>query len=197
MDTNIDFKALWARAAESQMPDSREIIDAAIRLNKKMRNKMLMANLCLVASAIFIIFVVFHYHPAMWTTWLGTALIIVAILFNLAASGNVIRLLFKSNLEVDTTAYLQHLLHIRQKQEYLQTTMLSLYYILLSAGLALYMIEYALMMQTTGRVLTYGITAIWIGFNWFYIRPKTVKKQRAKMDAMISKIGALNMQLLD
>jgi len=197
MDANIDFKALWARAADNQMPDSREIIDAAIRLNKKMRNKMLMANLCLVLTAIFIIYVVFHYHPAMWTSWLGAALIIFAILLTLAASGTVIKLLFKSNLDDDTTVYLQHLLHIKQKQEYLQTTVISLYFILLSAGVCLYMIEYALMMHTAGRVLTYGITVAWIGFNWFYIRPKTIKKRCAKLEAVISKIEALNTQLLD
>jgi len=52
-------------------------------------------------------------------------------------------------------------------------------------------------MHITGRILTYGITASWIAFNWFYIRPKTIKKRCAKLDALISKIEALNAQLLD
>jgi hypothetical protein len=44
-------------------------------------------------------------------------------------------------------------------------------------------------------MVTYGLTLFWMGFNWFYIHPKTVKKQQIKLNDLISKMEALTQQL--
>ena len=44
-------------------------------------------------------------------------------------------------------------------------------------------------------LVTYGITFIWILFNWLYLRPKQIKKQRAKLDTIINKFEMVNKQL--
>jgi hypothetical protein len=31
-------------------------------------------------------------------------------------------------------------------------------------------------------LLTYGITGLWIAFNWFYLKPKIKKKQQQKTE---------------
>jgi len=57
------------------------------------------------------------------------------------------------------------------------------------------MYEYTSRMKPLWAIITYGITSIWILYNWFYLRPKQIKKQKAKLDEIISKFEMLNMQL--
>ena len=44
-------------------------------------------------------------------------------------------------------------------------------------------------------LITYGITLLWIAFNWFYIRPKQIAKQQDKINGLIEKFEAINHQL--
>ena len=84
---------------------------------------------------------------------------------------------------------------IKAKQQYMQTTMLNLYFVLLSTGIGLYMYEYTQLMTAFWGIFVYGITSIWILFNWFYLRPKQIKKQQSKLDEIIGKFEMLNEQL--
>jgi hypothetical protein len=72
-----------------------------------------------------------------------------------------------------------------------------LYFILLGLGLVLYMIEYALRMSLTGAVLTYGITCLWIAINWFYFRPRIIRKQQQNLNDTITAIENMNKQFLE
>ena len=57
------------------------------------------------------------------------------------------------------------------------------------------MYEYASRMSALGASLTYGITLLWMLFNWFYIRPKQIKKQQEKINDLIEKFEEVNHQL--
>jgi hypothetical protein len=59
---------------------------------------------------------------------------------------------------------------------------MALYFILLGLGLVLYMFEYVLRMTLLDGLLTYGITGLWIAFNWFYLKPKNNKKATTKTE---------------
>ncbi|MBK6772550.1 MAG: hypothetical protein IPG78_10570 [Ignavibacteria bacterium] len=43
--------------------------------------------------------------------------------------------------------------------------------------------------------ISYFTTLMWIAFNWFYLRPRQIKKQRAKTDELIIKLEMLNRQI--
>lgn len=77
----------------------------------------------------------------------------------------------------------------------MHTTMLNLYFVLLSTGIGLYMFEYASRMTMFWGLFTYAITAVWILFNWLYLRPRQIKKQQTKLDEIISKFESINKQL--
>ena len=88
-----------------------------------------------------------------------------------------------------------HLLQIKQKQERLNTTMTTIYFILLTAGLSLYLIEYAGRGGVVFRITTYGLTLGWMIFNWVYIHPRMIKKQRNGWGAVIKKLEEINAQM--
>ena len=44
-------------------------------------------------------------------------------------------------------------------------------------------------------IFTYVVLLGWIGFTWFYLRPKQIKKEERRINGLIAKFEALNKQL--
>ncbi|MTH16955.1 hypothetical protein [Flavobacterium sp. LC2016-01] len=193
-DNNIDFKDLWKKQSVSQ-PDMQDLLSRVSKFKKASLRSLWMTNIMLFATSAFIIFVWMHYQPQFISTKIGIVLTILAMVIYLFVSNK----LFSNYKDIDATQtnqeYLQKLILIQKKQQFLQTNMMSLYFLLLTAGICLYMYEYASRMTVRGASLTYGITLLWILFNWFYIRPKQIKKQQAKINALIEKFEEVNNQL--
>lgn len=91
--------------------------------------------------------------------------------------------------------YLQSLYIVKSKQKLMETTILNLYFIMLFLGICFYMYEYTSRMATGAGILTYSVTFLWIAFNWFYLRPRTIKKQQGKLNELINKFEEINNQL--
>jgi hypothetical protein len=72
--------------------------------------------------------------------------------------------------------------------------MLNIYFFLLSLGLAMYMTGPASRMSLAWRIGVYGVTTAWVALNWFYLRPRRIKKQKAELDAIIDRLMAVNSQ---
>jgi TRAP-type uncharacterized transport system fused permease subunit len=196
MSNNIDFKELWNRGKASA-PDISEIFAKADRLNRKTRNKIWWGNILLSLTVAFMIFIWWYYQPQLITTKIGLTLVIMAIVMFLATTNQMVPLLAKTNVETDSQHFLAQMISIKQKQEFLNKTMLTGYFIFLSLGIFLYMIEYAGRGSLTFKITAYGITFAWIVFNWFYIRTKTVKKQQNAINDIITRLEGVNKQLLD
>ena len=196
MDNNINFKDLWAKQT-SVAPNPENLIAEIKKMNQYNLRKLVFTNILLIATSIFIILIWMYYKPQLLTTKIGIILIILAIVVFLLAY-NKSYSLFKSDKNSQSNSdYLKDLLTIKAKQKFMGTTMLNLYFILLSIGIGLYMYEYTSRMTTFLGIFAYGITTIWILFNWFYLRPKQINKQRAKLDTIISKFEMVNNQLAE
>lgn len=192
MTNNIDLKNLWGQQDAGPKPDISEVVKKARHLKTKIRNQLLLKNILLAATVVFISFIGIWGDFALFTTRIGIILIIIAIVSYVAVSNGLLMSLFKSNPEANNFTYLTELLSIRKKQEYLQGKMLRLYFILLSAGMLSYMIEFLLRMTLLWATVTAIITFGWIAINWLYIMPKIVKKQQGMLNDMIAKLEAAN-----
>ena len=193
-NTNIDFKDLWKKQTVSQ----HNIEDLMARL-KQFRKAGLRSlwktNIMLFATSAFIIFIWYYYQPQFISTKIGIVLVILAMIMYVTVYNGLLQI-YK---DIDTTQtnqeYLQKLILIKRKQQFMQSTILSWYFVLLLSGICLYMYEYASRMTVFYALITYGITLLWIGFNWFYLRPKQIKKQQAKINHLIAKFEDVNLQL--
>ncbi len=197
MDTdNINFNELWT-AQKTGQSSTKDLFLKMNNFKKSSRKKIIITNIILVATAVFILFVWLYFQPQWVTTKIGIILIIVAIAF-FVISTNKSLTLFKATDETESNQqYLKSLLVIKQKQQFIQTTMLNIYFMLLSTGIALYMYEYIFRMTIFWAVFSYGITGLWILYNWLYLRPKQIKKQQAKLNEIISKFEKFQSQLRD
>jgi hypothetical protein len=194
--TETNFKALWQQKTPDEL-NSKEIVVKAKESQRKTRIKLFLGNLLLLVTMLFIIGIVLYFKPKMITTKLGTILVIVAIIMQIVASTNLIFLIKESDSQSNNVEYLKQLLLIKKKQSLMQSKIMLLYFILLGLGLVLYMIEYALRMSLTGAVLTYGITCLWIAINWFYFRPRIIRKQQQNLNDTITAIENMNKQFLE
>ncbi|OYU92979.1 MAG: hypothetical protein CFE21_22225 [Bacteroidetes bacterium B1(2017)] len=194
MSDNIDFKELWAKQT-TIAPNPENLIAEIKKMNQYNLRKLVFTNILLIATSIFIILIWIYYQPQLLTTKIGIIIIILAIVVFLLANNKSYSLFKRHRNSQSNSDYLKKLLAIKAKQIFIDTTMLNLYFVLLSIGVGLYMFEYTSRMKLIWGLVTYGITFLWILFNWFYLRPKQINKQRAKLDAIISKFEMINKQL--
>lgn len=192
--TETNFKELWQAQKTTSNTDFKEIVLKAKHLQRRTRIKLLLSNLLLFATMLFIIGIVLYFKPQMITTKIGTILVIIAIVMQIATATKLITVIKESDTQTSNAAYLNQLLIIKKKQAVLQSSIMAIYFILLGLGLALYMFEYVIRMTLLGGLLTYGITGLWIAFNWFYLRPKIIKKQQQKLNDSIAALENMNNQ---
>ncbi|WP_298225146.1 hypothetical protein [Flavobacterium sp.] len=195
--TEINFNQLWQSHQNIPEIDAATIVLQAQQMQRKTKIKLLLGNLLLFATMIFIIGIVVYFKPEMITTKIGSLLVIIAILMQIIASMRLIPLVNKSNAQTNPEAYLNQLLAFKKKQAFIQSTIMTLYFLFLSVGLALYMIEYTLRGSIFFILATYGTTMIWIAFNWFYIRPRTIRKQEQKLNEAIRNLENITGQFVD
>ncbi len=193
-NNNIDFATIWKQQKVSQ-PNIEELLSKLKQFKKSSLQKLIISNIMLVATSGFIIFIWYYYQPQFITTKIGIALTILAMVIFVFSNNKLFFVFNKIDNTKNNNEYLQCLTTLKTKQKYMQTKMLAFYFITLSLGIFLYMYEYTSKMTTVWAIFSYLITLTWIGFNWFYLRPKIIKKQQTKFNELISKFETINKQL--
>ncbi|MFH6988763.1 hypothetical protein ACHRVW_13550 [Flavobacterium collinsii] len=193
-NNNIDFKGLWKKQTVSQ-PDMKDLLLRLKQFKATGLRQLWITNILLLATTAFIIFIWYYYQPEFILTKIGIVLVILAMIMYVGVYNRLLAGYKNIDATQSNQDYLQRLILIRKKQQYLQSTVLNLYFVLLGVGICLYMYEYTSRMTLVYAGLTYGVTLLWIGVNWFYIRPKQIKKQQEKINSLIDKFDEVNKQL--
>ncbi|WP_291152642.1 hypothetical protein [Flavobacterium sp. UBA7680] len=193
-NNNIDFKDLWKKQAVNK-PNIEDLLARLKQFKKASLRSLWRTNILLAATSAFIIFIWYRYQPEFISTKIGIILAILAMVMYVGVYNRVLSTFKNIDSTQTNQEYLQQLILIRKKQQYMQSKVLSWYFVLLMAEICLYMYEYASRMTVFYALITYGITLLWIAFNWFYIRPKQIAKQQDKINGLIEKFEAINHQL--
>ncbi|MDR6527271.1 signal transduction histidine kinase [Chryseobacterium rhizosphaerae] len=196
MDTNIDFKNIWKQQT-SNKPNLEELLGKLKKFKNENLRKIIIMNVLLIVTSIGIAFIWYQFQPQLMTTKAGIILVILAMVIFLLVYNKMFMIFYTIDNTQSNSQYLQSLYSVKNKQKFIQTTMLNVYFIMLFLGICLYMYEYTLQMTSLYALLAYTLIIVWIGFNWFYIRPKTIKKQEAKLNGLINKFEEINNQLQD
>jgi hypothetical protein len=196
METNIDLKKIW-NTQKIETPKVEILYAKANKLKSRSFLKLIVVNITLLLTITFIGFIWYYYQPELVTTKIGIIFTILAMLIFLLPYNKQFSLLSKTKTEPNNKEYLQQLIKLKEKQTFQQTTMLSIYFILLALGIGLYMFEYVSKMTITWGIITYAITILWFAINWFYVRPKTITKQNAKLNKLLGEFEKLNNQMND
>lgn len=196
MDNKVNLKELWNKQ-NTQIPDTKELIEKMNAFRKNSLRRIIITNILLILTSAFISFIWYYFRPEMISTKIGILLCIAAMIMFIFVSNQSAPLLSKVDFDLSVRDYLNQLRKFKEKQNFLQTVILNIYFILLSAGICLYMFEYTSKMTFNWAVFSYFMALFWIAFNWFYLRPKQIRKQRAKTDELIGKLKLMDSQLSD
>jgi len=191
----MDFKALWNKQPIDATPDIKKLVAKAEKVKRYAKRKLVIMNMLLLGTATFISYVNFHIDNEWHTTQIGIVLMIIGILLYLVVYNRMIPLLFKTNPNHSSQEYLNQLIIIKRKHAFLDTVMVNVYFAFLSAGMALYMIQFVVRMTTIGGITFYVIIGGWIALAWFYLKPREAKRRQKRIGDMIARLEAVNGQL--
>ena len=196
MENNINIKELWlSQVVENSSVDN--LILKANSLKKLMFKKLLISNLILFSTSVLIALVWYYYQPQFLSTKIGIVFCFVAMLMYLSVYNTIIPFLKQVTNLHDSKTHLAQLLKVKEKELFRQTTLLNIYFILLTFGLCLYMYEYTSRMTLTWAIICYAIVLLWISFNAFYLNPKRTKPQQKKIQELIDSLKNIHDQLND
>jgi len=197
MSAEVDFKALWNKEEAKDMPDTKELLKKADRLKKLTRFKLIAQSLLLLATVAVLLFAGFRIDHVQVSTIIGLVLMIIAIVSYLIVANQILPMLFKSNIEGTSQEYLNQLIRIKRKNEFINKVMINIYFSLLSLGLFLYSLQFVAKMSTGWATFYYVMVFGWMAFSWFVSRPRGVKRKQKPLNDMIERLEAVNKQLKD
>jgi hypothetical protein len=194
MDNFNELKTLWQQQAGMTTPSLEEITRLARKTQKRMIRKNVLSMGLLGFAAIVIACIISGAEFRYASTKLGALLVIIAILGFIILSSQLLRvMLMAADITVTNEAYLKQLLRYQRKEHFIQTKGIAAYFFLLSVGLAIYMYEFYARDCFFG-IVAYGITFGWVALNWFYLLPRSVRKQEKKLNDLIGMIQGISKQ---
>ncbi|WP_126974394.1 hypothetical protein [Gynurincola endophyticus] len=186
----INFKELWNKQV-TPAPDQQDLFNKISKEQKSRLKKVIVMNVTMLFTATFIILIWIYFQPRFVTTKIGIFFILFAILMMILFTNKTVPLYKQLKPDESNAQYLEVFKRIKSREAFIQTTVLRLYFVILSVGLLLYMYEYASRMQLHWAVIYYVVFLAFVAFNWFYLRPKMIKKNTKKIDSIIEKITTI------
>ena len=194
MESNIDIKELWNRQAVPAA-DQSEILNKISRFRKNGLKKGIFLDVILVLTILFMIFIWIYFKPQFLSTKIGIIVGILPMCIVVAVNRKITSLYRSLDEKQSNIDYLNNLLMLKGKETFMQTKVMSLYFILLFSGILLYMYEYTLNSSFTFRLIAYSVLFLWIALNWFVLRPVMIRKNRRRMDCLIRQIEKIKSQV--
>ncbi len=196
MNNNINLKDLWNHQPIPEA-DQAGLVKKIEKHKAAGVRKILLLNVLLLFTIIFVVLIWIYFKPQLWTTKIGIVLTIMPMVIALIFHNRMIPLYKKTDENQSNADYLNDLCEIKSKENTIQTTIMNVYFLLLSVGIGLYMYEYVALMPLAFGLFAYAIVVIWIAFNWFFLRPKIIKKNREKTDVLIGQLEKIKAGLGD
>ncbi|EKU88172.1 hypothetical protein [Bacteroides oleiciplenus] len=190
MGNDIDIRELWNKQMVPVV-DQSDIFGKIESFRKKRIRRTIILNVVLLLTILFIIFIWVHFKPQLMSTKIGIILSVLPMGMVLVFNNGLTSLYRKIDEKQSNMDYLNALLEVRSREYIMQTKLMNLYFILLSAGIGLYMYEYTLNRSLIFGVAAYSVVLLWIGFNWFFLRPRMIEKNKRKMEDLIKQIKRL------
>lgn len=191
---NLNFGELWS-GQKAKQPTTEDLFLKINAFKKSNRKRIILTNITLVLTSILVLLIWYCYKPQLVTTKIGIILTVAAMAIFIAYLNQSLGLFKKANDLESNQEFLKAFLLIKEKQHFMQTKVLNLYFVLLSTGIALYLYEPTSRMTPFWMCFAYGTTSLWILFNWFYLRPRQIKKQQAKLNEIINRLENIQSQL--
>jgi Flp pilus assembly protein TadB len=193
MDNLDDLKALWQSAKTDSLPDSKAMLQIIKKFrSQKLRNKWIIIIsstllACVIAAALF------TGNFKLFTTYIGGSLMVLACIW--IAVNNFKSLKRFNQLDnCSNVEFLDFIEQTRQNQIYYYKRTMGILVLLWSIGCIMYMYE-ASYKHPLGLIIFYSAFLIYVAVLWFFVRPRSLKKNAEKLNAMKARLESISKQL--
>lgn len=193
MDNNVNLNDLWAKQTANP-PQIEELILKLAEIKRKNITKLITVNILMIATISFIIFIWLYFEPKLIITKIGIIFTISGITIYIFVYNQLTPYLRKVIGYQSNSEFLKSVIKLKERQRFLQSTMLQFYFVTLTLGICMYIYEYVSQLTFPWAVFAYSATLIWIAFNWFYLRPRVIRKEQDKLNCIIEKFESLSRQ---
>lgn len=197
MNTETYLKTLWNKEKAPVMPEAEALLKKAARLRQLFRLKLIIQTSSLTIIIVVILIAGLKIGHRQMTTTAGLVLMLLGIVSYLITTNQLLPMLLKRGIVESSQEYLRQLILIQQKNEFLQRVMIDIYFILLSTGLYLYLLQFVRQMGTFKAVLCYLIPSIGMAIAWSYSKRREFNKTSAPLKDTIKKLEEVSAQFLD
>lgn len=188
MKTFDEIEGMWQQQEKKALPDASEIVKKTKKMRRKIIVKHTIGISILVLTFIYISTFLFTYQFAYTTTYIGIIVVLLTVVMGIAFRSQLIGIMLpKSDILSDSKHHLDQNLIYQSRLKFFHKAGSSLYYLSLSAGLVLYLYEFASRDFWFG-IAAYAITGVWIVFSWFYLRKRNIEKHERKIDEYIEEL---------
>lgn len=196
METNLDLKKIWGK---QYIPiiDVQEVLKKIEGYKRSKIKKAVMLNVILFLTILFILFIWIYFKPQFISTKIGIVLTVVAMLIVIFFNSKMKNTLSKVNENQSNGDYLKNLKIIKLHGNRIQTRVMSLYFVLLSLGIMLYIYEYLSKMTLVIQSIFCLALVLWISFNWFVLRPRIIKKNQREINDLIGQLERIENQFVE
>lgn len=193
MDNNVNLDELWANQ-KANPPKIEELFLKLDKINRKNITKLIIVNILMIATIAFIIFIWLYFEPKLITTKIGIILTIAGITIYMFVYNQLIPSLRETTQYQSNSEFLKSVIKLKERQKFLQSKMLQFYFLTLTLGICMYLYEYVSQFTFPLAIFAYSATLIWIAFNWFYLRPRVIRKELDKLNEIIEKFENISRQ---
>lgn len=187
MNNSIDIKDLWNKQTVPVV-NQFDVIKKIKNFRRKRIRKTIILNTIMLLTIFLVVFIWIYFNPQFISTKIGIILTLLPITIVILFNVKVVSLYKRLDESLSNFDYLNNLLAIKSKEDFMQTKIMYLYFILLSSGISLYMFEYTLYRSLVFGIIAYLALFLWIGVNWFFLRPRIIKKNKQKIDYLLEQI---------
>ena len=195
MDSFNHLRQLWQEAAPTPLLTATELIALVRKQRLKLLTRMAGSVLALTLTLPVMVWIYVDYHPVYPTTRISIIMMVIAIVAGIVIQSRSLPLLLKPvRQDVDNRAMILSLQKLRQRQKFIHTTFISCYFIVLGMAMAMYLFEFV-HRNFWFAIGAYTLTFGWFAFAWLYLRPRNIRKQHERLDAMIEHLKRLKEEL--
>jgi len=185
MKNTNDLKEIWKKNESTTVPPIQEVITTAKGTIGKIRNKLFFSGFSVAAILGLIIYEQQKMQNEMLTTKIGLTIMALGIVLYLIVSNSILNMFLKNEFSAfDSSTFLDKMIELKNKLELLYKKIITIYFIALSVGLFLALIEETMSESLLHKVLSYALSAGWIAFAWFVLRPREMKKLYSLTDSV-------------
>lgn len=196
MKAQVDLKELWGKQESNERPDIAQLLQKAARIRKKFRLKLIIQTIGLIVSIVIMLTAGLSINNRQITTSIGLALMVSGVVAYLITTNQLLPILFKGNIGDSSQEYLNQLIRIQHKNEFMHKVMIHVYFCLLTVGLWLYLWQASKLLSTFNAILLYLVPSVCLAIAWMFAKRCELKKISGLTDT-IKKLESVNGQLLD